>query len=129
MTAPAIQIRSRDTDRRHWDDRGRQGDVAFRTLVDADGGPSSGLVQGLAEFAPGDHEGLHRHDRPETAFVLDGGGVLVLRGEEKPVEPGDMLFLPAGLVHGWRAGEEGMRVLYSFPADRFSEVAYHWDSE
>jgi quercetin dioxygenase-like cupin family protein len=126
MTTPALRIRASDTRTQHWPDRRRQGTVAFHTLVDADGGPSSGLVQGRAEFGPGDHEGMHSHDRPETAYVLDGGGTLTLRGDDKTVEPGDMVFVPAGLVHGWRAGEEGLRLLYSFPADRLSEVAYDW---
>jgi quercetin dioxygenase-like cupin family protein len=127
MTTPALRIRSADTRERRWPDSRKQGSVVLRTLVDADGGPSSGVVQGLAEFAPSDHEGMHSHDRPETAFVLDGGGTLKLKGDDKVVEPGDMLFIPAGLPHGWQAGEEGLRLLTTFPGDRLSEVSYEWE--
>jgi quercetin dioxygenase-like cupin family protein len=126
MTGPAIQIHERDTDLRGWDSAAK-GEVKFRTLIDAAGGPSSALVQGIAEFPPAGTEAMHRHDRPETAFVLSGGGALLLRGEERAVEPGDMLFVPAGLSHGWRAGEEGLRLLWSFPGDRLDEVSYDWE--
>lgn len=127
MTPPAaVRVHAVDTELNHWDDRDRKGAVGFRTLIDTDHGPSSGVTQGIAEFAPGDTEGRHHHDLPETAFVLDGGGHLDLPGEAMAVRAGDMLFVPPGLVHGWRAGDDGMRLLYTFPADRLADVAYHW---
>ena len=121
-----VHVRSGDTDLQSWDDPDRQGSVRFRTLIDAGGGPSSDLVQGLAVFEAADTEGAHSHDRPETAYVTSGGGTLTAGDEDTAAEAGDMLFIPAGLVHAWRAGEQGMQVLYSFPGDRMSEVAYDW---
>ena len=130
QTPPAlVHVRANDTDLQSWPDPDRQGNVRFRVLIDADGGPSSGVAQGLAIFEAGDAEGAHAHDRPETAYVASGGGTLTAGGEDTPAEAGDMFFVPPGLVHAWRAGEEGMRLLYSFPADRMAEVAYDWTDE
>ena len=126
-TPPAVlRVHAEDTEIQHWDDRDAHGAVGFRTLVDADHGPSRALVQGIAVFGPGDTEAAHHHDRAETAFVLDGGGTLVLGEDTMTARAGDMLFVPPGTVHGWQAGDDGMRFLYSFAADRFSDVAYHW---
>jgi quercetin dioxygenase-like cupin family protein len=127
MTGTPIHIASADTDPQAWEDR--RGTVRFRILVDAKGGPSEGLVQGIADIASGEGEAMHRHDRPETAYVLSGGGRLTLEGRDMEVHSGDMTFVPAGLAHGWKAGEEGLRVLWSFPGDRFDEIRYDWLDE
>ena len=125
MAQPPIHIRPADTEVQGWGDP-RRGEVTFRLLVTADGGPSSAVVQGIADIPPGGREAMHRHDRPETAYVLSGGGQLTLDGREIVAQSGEMFFLPEGLPHGWRAGEEGLEILWTFPGDRFDEVAYHW---
>lgn len=124
--APAalVHVRAGDTDLQSRDDA--QGSARFRVLIDADGGPSSKLVQGLSVFEAADTEAAHSHDRPETAYVVSGGGTLTVGDEENQAEAGDVFFIPPGLVHSWRAGEEGLHVLFSFPGDRMSEVAYDW---
>ncbi|MDG4649916.1 cupin domain-containing protein [Roseibacterium sp. SDUM158017] len=125
MAQPPIHIRPGDTELRTWDDP-RRGRAAFRLLVSADGGPSSKLVQGVAEIAPGESEARHRHDRPETAYVLSGGGRLTLAGQDIVADAGEMFFIPEGLTHGWLAGEEGLQILWTFPGDRFADVRYDW---
>jgi quercetin dioxygenase-like cupin family protein len=125
MAQPPIHIRPSDTVPRSWDDP-RRGRASFRLLVTADGGPSEGLVQGITDIPAGESEAKHRHDRPETAYVLSGGGRLMLEGRDIVADAGEMFFIPEGLVHGWTAGEEGLRLLWSFPGDRFGDVAFDW---
>lgn len=102
--------------------------MQFRTLVDAINAPGLGFLQGTVRFAPGDGEALHRHQIGETAFVMSGRGTVTLDGEDREVGPGDMVFFPANSVHGWRAGTAPLDILYSFPADRFEDVQYHFES-
>jgi quercetin dioxygenase-like cupin family protein len=124
MTQP-IHIRKSDTDLQSWPDKA-QGDGRFRILVDAENGPSKGVVQSLSEFGGAEQEATHCHDLPETAHVISGHGDLTLAGKNLTLEPGDTVFIPAGLDHGWQASDEGLVILCSFPADRFDEVTYHW---
>lgn len=128
MTQLPTHIRPNDTVAQSWDDP-RRGRTTFRLLVTAGGGPSEALVQGIMDIPSGEREAMHHHDRPETAYVLSGGGTLTLKGKEIVAQSGDMMFIPEGLVHGWLAGEEGLQLLWSFPGDRFEEVAYHWEED
>ncbi len=51
----------------------------------------------------------HFHKRStELYYVLDGGGVVFLDGEECPVEKGSLVHIPPGVVHGAKGR---MRVL------------------
>lgn len=104
-----------------WDDP-RRGRVAFATLVEG-----GGLVQGLARFAPGDREARHSHDIPETVHVVEGAGAAELGDRLEPLWRGDTVQVPAGLVHAWAAPDGPMTLLYTFPADRFADIAYRWD--
>lgn len=51
----------------------------------------------------------HYHKRStELYYVLDGTGVVILDGVEHPVNPGTMIHIPPGVVHGAKGR---MRVL------------------
>ncbi len=125
MTDAAIHVRTADTELAAWHDPER-GDVKFRRLIDAAEGPSGAVVQGIAEFEAGGRENAHTHDIPETGYVLEGEGLLTMDGRDLPVRAGDMLYVPAGLAHGWSAPDGALRILFTFPADRLDEVAYRW---
>ena len=45
-----------------------------------------------------------------------------LRRRRRPV------FVPAGTIHEWSAGAEGMKFLYSFAADSFDAVDYVFEA-
>lgn len=110
----------------HWDDEDR-GKVSFRTIIDGAAGPSRSIVQGIAYLEPGHQEGHHRHDRPQTAYVLKGGGEVKIGDETMALGQGDAVFIPEGLPHSWRAGDDGLDFLYTFAADRFDDVTYDFD--
>jgi quercetin dioxygenase-like cupin family protein len=91
----------------------------------------SGLTEGhwaLLEgrTAPGIDSGLHRHEDGVKAFyVLDGAYELFCDGSWSDLHAGDAASLPAGAVHGFRAGPGGGRALVIYPGDQerwFTEV-------
>lgn len=125
---PAIFIARDAPDIRDWSDP-RHGDLSYRTLVDADHGPSTGLVQGIAYIPRGGAENPHRHDMPETVHVLAGRGKVRLGDREIGLSPGDTVFVPAGLMHGWSAPDEPLRLLYTFAANRFADVTYVFEED
>ncbi|PRY92698.1 quercetin dioxygenase-like cupin family protein [Hasllibacter halocynthiae] len=127
MTGAVVHIREADTRLDAWDDPAR-GRVNFRTLVDAEHGPSASIVQGIVEMRAGQVERRHHHDRPETGYVIEGEGFLLAGPDRVAIGAGDAVFVPAGLIHGWSAPDGPMRVLFTFAADRLSDVPYHWEN-
>ena len=59
------------------------------------------LYAGLNCFAPGQAHHAHTHaDQDKLYFVIEGRGEVVLDDEITPVEAGDLVLAPAGVLHG-----------------------------
>jgi quercetin dioxygenase-like cupin family protein len=55
---------------------------------------------------------LHRHDEDdETFIVLEGRLALLAGGSRVDAGPGDIVYLPGGEIHAWRADSELARFL------------------
>jgi len=104
----------------------RSRDVTYRLLVDADGGPSSDLTQGIFYLDAGDSESRHTHDVTETLYILKGKGRAKLGDRTLELNEGDTLFIPAGLPHEFEA-DEALQMHFTFPVDRFADVTYTFD--
>lgn len=102
------------------------GSVRWRTLFCADKTQTSGMVLGVAEFGPLGTLNAHRHGPAEIYFGLDGHGVVTIDGVPHAISAGTALFIPPDAEHHTLAGDEGLRFLYVFPRDRFSEVDYRF---
>jgi quercetin dioxygenase-like cupin family protein len=71
----------------------------------------AGTVYRVA-IAPGQLTAISYHQiAEEYYFVLAGGGVALLDGQEHRLRPGDFLRLPPGTRHGFQAGPEGLEML------------------
>lgn len=83
---------------------------------------SDGHVAGLTVFyeriAPGDAIPLHQH-RVEEVFFLDQGRLEARLGEERrAISPGAIVFIPAGMAHGFRnLGDDVARIHAVFPSN------------
>lgn len=64
-----------------------------------DEGMASLLRLALVRFSPGAHTVLHSHSNDQVLVVTEGRGILATEGEENPVEPGAIIFVPAGERH------------------------------
>ena len=119
-----IALDAADAPRDGWDNSVR-GRIHWRTLFSRGLTPSAGMTCGVAELAPGDWLGLHRHTPPEIYFVFAGAGVVSLEGREIVVKPGAAVFIPGMAEHGIRqTGTEVLRLFYTFPVDSFDGVEY-----
>jgi quercetin dioxygenase-like cupin family protein len=82
-----------------------------------------------AENAPGWESELNRHPQHSKVFyVLRGGYEVVIDGQWGDIRAGDVLLVPAGTVHGFRAGPAGGHALILYPpesAGYFADVAEH----
>lgn len=50
-------------------------------------------------YAPEGHDPQQPHTRDEIYVVISGEGYFLNGGERHPFKPGDLLFVPAGVVH------------------------------
>lgn len=74
--------------------------VTIRWLVSKkDGAP--GFQMRLFEVAPGGRTPLHTHEWEHEVYILEGDGVLIYEGEEKPFSKGFFAFVPAGRGHSF----------------------------
>ena len=56
------------------------------------------------------------HATEELAYVLKGSGELRLDGDAVPFEPGDALYIPAGVWHAVvNTGNEDVVMVFGFP--------------
>jgi len=111
-----------------WDDPVR-GRLAWRTLFGG-GSRTDALTAGVAELAPGDWLGLHRHTPAEIYFVLEGSGIVTLAGREHALSAGSAVFIPGDAEHGIRnSGTSTLRFLYAFPVGSFAEIEYGFSAE
>jgi quercetin dioxygenase-like cupin family protein len=81
---------------------------------------SDGFVQKITVFdekiAPGDRLPLHQHSIEEVLFVDEGSVEVRLRRERRLVSPRAVVFIPAGVAHGFRnVGETVARIHAVFP--------------
>lgn len=105
------------------------GTVRWRTLFCADKTQTQGMVLGVAEFGPQGTLMPHRHGAAEIYFGLTGEGTVTIEGTAHRLAPGVALYIPGEALHDTLAGPEGLRFLYVFPRDRFSEIDYRFTAE
>jgi mannose-6-phosphate isomerase-like protein (cupin superfamily) len=124
-------VHEQDCPLERWEDVGGGLDT-WRTLVSADRTPTHHLTVGVVDIAclpdgvaP---EPRHRHDPAETYYVISGEGFVEIGDEISAVRTGNAAYIPGGCWHrAWSEHREGMRILYTFPVDSFTEVAYEFE--
>ena len=52
-------------------------------------------------MTPDEEYPVHTHSEWELAYVVRGGGQLLLGGESHAFSRGDVVFIPPGMLHGW----------------------------
>ena len=89
----------------------------------AAGDGATGLFVGRQWLRPGDRVLLHTHPVEEVLTFLAGEGEATLGDDRVPIGAGVSLYVPPGLVHGFRCtGEATLHVLITFPVPRFAET-------
>lgn len=50
-------------------------------------------------YAPRGEDPQQPHDRDEIYVIISGSGLFLVDGQRQPFKPGEVLFVPAGVVH------------------------------
>jgi mannose-6-phosphate isomerase-like protein (cupin superfamily) len=72
---------------------------------------SDKLSVGLASWPPGAADRQQPHREDEVYYVISGRGAIQVAGEDRPVKPGSLVFVEAGVEHRFHDIEEDLRVL------------------
>jgi quercetin dioxygenase-like cupin family protein len=92
-----------------------------RHLISARDGAQS-LFVAQQWLQPGERVLLHTHPVEEALTFLSGAGEATLGEEVVPIGAGVSLYIPPGVVHGFRCTEGTLHVLVAFPTSEFAET-------
>lgn len=105
--------------------RPTRGGAHWKTLFSAERTPTCHLTMGWLELAPGERVPRHQHPQAEQYFVVEGEARLETASAPRRLTAGSAVFLPGDAPHGLvNVGEERLRLVYVFDADRFGDVVY-----
>ena len=92
------------------------GKFNVQIVIDADGGATFGAFNILE--AEGDVDvPLHTHDASaEVLFIDQGDGIMILGEERFAIAPGRVLYVPAGVEHGYEHGSTALRAYQVYDA-------------
>lgn len=131
-TQKPIILNQSELDWEDWDGPGvaaAEGPLRWKILISGERGPSSRLTTGIAEMLPGALLSLHHHEPEETYYVISGSGYVTVDDREASLSPGSSVFIPSNAKHSLRCtGTEKLVFLFTFAADRFDEIVYHFDA-
>jgi quercetin dioxygenase-like cupin family protein len=79
-----------------------------------------GLSMFFVDAPPGRGPGLHKHAYDELFIVQEGSGRFRLGDDEREVGAGEIAIAPAGTPHGFKSGDDGLRMIAVSNAERFA---------
>jgi quercetin dioxygenase-like cupin family protein len=83
---------------------------------------ANGIFVARQWLQPGDRVLLHTHPVEEALTFLSGAGEAMLGEETVPIGTGVSLYIPEGVVHGFRCTEGTLHVMVVFPGSAFAET-------
>jgi quercetin dioxygenase-like cupin family protein len=75
----------------------------------------------IVDGREGTGPGPHTHPYDETFIVLEGGATFTVDGRDVEAASGTVIVVPAGAVHGFTIGPEGMRSVNIHPRPRMEQ--------
>lgn len=63
------------------------------------------------EFSPGGYSSHEHHVHEHSVLILEGSGEVLIEGEWTPVQSLDFIHVGPNVVHQFRAGESGMKIV------------------
>jgi len=92
--------------------------VRMRMLIGFDDGAQNFHMRHF-EVAPAGHTPHHQHDYEHEVLILKGRGTARSERDDRPVKPGDVVFIPANEVHQFvNDSGEVLEFICSIPAPK-----------
>lgn len=94
--------------------------ASMRVMVGREDGAPHFALRSF-EIEPGGHTPQHAHDYEHEVFVVEGRGRVLLKGRERDLRAGDVVYIPANEEHQFRVDAEtgaSMRFLCIVPVEQ-----------
>ena len=96
-------------------ERVERGDGIVSVRLTPDPLEGQDFVMGVTSFPPGTSIPLHSHNTIEQVTVIEGSGIALLNGEERPAVPYDTTQIPPGEFHRFiNTGDTQMSILWVY---------------
>ena len=79
------------------------------------------LSMGLYVLPAGSVDGQQPHTEDEVYYVVSGRGQFRLEGEDRPVQPGSLIFVAARQEHRFHTIAEDMNIIVFFAPPEYSQ--------
>lgn len=80
------------------------------------------MSAGLYELPAGAADTQQPHTEDELYYVVEGQGTIRVAGEDRPVRPGTVVFVAAGVEHRFHSIAKDLRILVIFAPMRGSKA-------
>lgn len=80
--------------------------------------PGDQAMLSVVRLEPGSYSDEHSHPQEQWGVILEGSGVRIQNGKEYAVSTGDFWRTPGDIVHAFRAGSNGAKLLDIFSPPR-----------
>ncbi|MGE4635443.1 MAG: cupin domain-containing protein [Arenicellales bacterium] len=80
--------------------------------------PGDQAMLSVVRLEPGSYSDEHSHPQEQWGVILEGSGVRIQNGKEYAVTAGDFWRTPGEIVHAFRAGPGGAKLLDIFSPPR-----------
>jgi len=97
-----------------------------RKILQQTDGPAEGYVTILVEarIAPGALVAWHTHPGIESAYLVEGGGELMVKGQpNRQVKPGDGFQIPSATPHALQNGDKPTKVAGAYVLEKGKPLA------
>lgn len=96
--------------------------TSIRWLIDDDHDGAPIYALRMIEVEPGGHTPRHSHPYEHENFVVAGQGRVLVNGEWRAVQAGDVIFVPGEMEHTYEnTGDTPFRFLCGIPVRRLRE--------
>ena len=85
----------------------------------------------IVTFEPNAEGSIHSHPEEQWGILLQGSGTRTHDGVDYPVEEGDFWRTPGNVLHGFKAGAHGAKILdvFSPPRDAYRKAGSGFEAD
>lgn len=83
-------------------------------------GSAENIAVTLVEMEVDGFQYIHKHEPEQTYTILEGSGQMTVNGEQRPIRPGDCIFIPSWAEHGLQNTGEAMLKYLSAASPSFT---------
>ncbi len=101
--------------------RYQRDNITSYLLASAKTSGAQNLAITFVEMVSGGFQHLHSHEPEQMYYILEGQGLMIVNGEEQPIQAGESIFFPSFADHGLKNIGKGVLRYLSAAAPSFTK--------